>query len=115
MRLSDQEVDFLQRAYRDLINYENEDPTVPIDPATYRAPDGDRLIHKAAHRGDIATVELLLARGEDINALGDMSYTPAHYAAMGKHRRLFDLLLKRGADQTATNEFGVTVASAWND
>jgi ankyrin repeat protein len=82
---------------------------------TFRAPDGDRLIHIAALRGDADTVELLLAAGEDINAIGDMGDTPAHYAAMGEHRQLFDLLLGRGADKSATNKFGMTVASAWVD
>lgn len=113
MRLTPEQIVSLQRAYSDLMNYDGEDPTAPIEPATYRAPDGDRLIHIAALRGDIETVELLLAAGEDINAAGDMGDTPAHYAAMGDHRKLFDLLLSRGADQTLRNEFGLTVASAW--
>lgn len=113
MRLTDEQIASLQRAYRDLINYEGDDISAPIDPATYRAPDGDRLIHIAALRGDADTVELLLAAGEDINAKGDMGDTPAHYAAMGEHRHLFDLLLARGADQSVENEFGMTVASAW--
>jgi ankyrin repeat protein len=114
MRLTDEQIASLQRAYSDLINYESADPTAPIDPATYRAPDGDRLIHIAALRGDADTVELLLAAGEDINAAGDMGDTPAHYAAMGEHPQLFDFLLRRGADQSVTNEFGMTVASAWD-
>jgi ankyrin repeat protein len=113
MRLTDEQIASLQRAYSDVMNYQSEDPTAPIDPATYRAPDGDRLIHIAALRGDADSVELLLAAGEDINAIGDMGDTPAHYAAMGKHRELYDLLLSRGADQSVTNEFGMTVASAW--
>lgn len=115
MRLTAEQIASLQRAYSDLINYEGEHPTAPIDPATYRAPDGDRLIHIAALRGDVETVELLLAAGEDINAKGDMGDTPAHYAAMGEHRHLFDLLLSRGADQSLENEFGMTFASAWDD
>jgi ankyrin repeat protein len=113
MRLTDEQIASLQRVYGDLINYQAKDPTAPIDPATYRASDGDRLIHIAALRGDAETVELLLAAGEDINAVGDMGDTPAHYAAMGEHRELFDLLLRRGADPSITNEFGMTVASAW--
>src|SRR4029453_4613609 len=98
MRLTPEQIASLQRAYSDLINYEDKGPTAAIDPATYRAPDGDRLIHIAALRGGIETVELLLGAGEDINAIGDMGDTPAHYAAMGEHRQLFDLLLSRGAD-----------------
>ena len=73
------------------------------------------MIHIAALRGDGDAVELLLARGEDIDSVGDMGNTPAHYAALGRHRLLFDQLLRLGADQTAMNEFGVTVASAWSD
>lgn len=43
-----------------------------------------------------------------------MGDTPAHYAAMGEHRELFDMLLSRGADQSVENELGMTVASAWD-
>jgi ankyrin repeat protein len=64
-------------------------------------------------RGDVDAVELLLEAGEDINAIGDLGDTPAHYAAMGQHRQLYDLLLSRGADQSIKNEFGMSVASAW--
>ena len=114
MHLTPEQVVSLQESYRDLINYEDDDPSAAIDPATYRAPDGDRLIHIAAFRGDAETVELLLAAGEDIDAIGDMGDTPAHYAAMGEHRQLFDLLLSRGADQSIENEFGIPVSSAWS-
>jgi hypothetical protein len=41
-------------AFADLLNYEAQDPTSPIDPLTYRAPDGDTCLHIAAHRGDLA-------------------------------------------------------------
>ena len=113
MPLTDQQRMSLQSTYRDLLNYQGCDVTSPIDPISYVTPDGDRLIHVAALRGDVEAVETLLAAGEDINAIGDMGNTPAHYAAMGKCQELFDLLMCLGANPDLKNEFGTTVASAW--
>ena len=113
MPLTRHQKKLLQNAYRDLLNYEGAESTAPIDPMSYRTSDGDHLIHIAALRGDLETVEVLLAAGEDVNAVGDMGNTPAHYAAMGKCRELFDLLLQRGADSNLENEFGISAACAW--
>ena len=111
--LTDEQVAELQRAYRHLINYEGDDPIAPIDPLTYRAADGDRLIHIAAFAGDSRTVEWLLDAGEDINATGDMGQTPAHYAATNQHKATFDLLMSRGADTTIADEFVHTPTMTW--
>ncbi len=103
----------MQRAYRHLANYQSDDPTVPIDPLAYRASDGDRLIHIAAYRGDLETVEMLLDAGEDINSTGDMGSTAAHYAAMGGHRLVLDFIIGRGADAAIIDEFGNTPEETW--
>lgn len=113
MRLNAEQTERLQQAYSYLTNFDGDDPTAPIDPATYQLPDGDRLIHIAALRGDLTTVELLLAAGEDINVIGDMGLTAAHYAASGQHRNVFDLLMERGADATIVDEFGQTPPERW--
>ena len=102
----------LQSAYCDLLNYEGLDATSPIDPMSYRTSDGDHLIHIASLRGDVETVRILLAAGEDVNAIGDMGNTPAHYAAMAKCQNLFDLLIANGADRDLENEFGAKAAFA---
>jgi ankyrin repeat protein len=58
-------------------------------------------------------VDLLLTAGEDVNAIGDMGLTAAHYAASGQHREVFDLLMERGADATIVDEFGQTPPERW--
>jgi ankyrin repeat protein len=111
--LTGEQVAALRRGYSHLINYEGDDPTAPIDPLTYRAADGDRLIHIAAFAGDSRTVEWLLDAGEGVNATGDLGQTPAHYAATNLHKLTFDLLMSRGADPTIADEFGHTPAMTW--
>jgi len=108
MNLTPQQAKQLQETYSYLTNFDDEDPTKPIDPVTYQDPSGDRLIHIAAQRGDFETVELLLAAGEDVNAIGDMGLTPAHCAASGLHRDVFELLFRSGADGAIVDEFGRT-------
>ena len=108
MHLTPEQTKRLQEAYSYLTNFESDDPAAVIDPSTYRQPDGDRLIHIAAQQGDLTSVALLIAAGEDINAIGDMGQTPAHRAAGGHHREVFDLLMLSGADGTIIDEFGRT-------
>ena len=111
-KLTPHQIADIQRAYA-LLNYDADDLHSPIDPRSYRAPDGDRLIHIAAFRGDVVTVELLLDAGEDINAIGDMGETPAHNAATNLNKEVFDLLMSRGADPRIESEFGLTPAETW--
>ena len=111
--LTKEQVAELQRRYSHLINYEGDDPTEPIDPLTYRAADGDHLIHIAAFTGDLTTVEWLLDAGENVNAVGDMGETPAHNAASNLHKDVFELLAARGADLTTKSEFGMTPIETW--
>ena len=111
--LSAEQIAELRSRYSHLINYEGDNPTAPIDPLTYRAADGDHLIHIAAFTGDLRTVEWLLDAGEDVNAVGDMGETAAHNAASNLHKDVFDLLSGRGADLTIESEFGQTPIEAW--
>jgi ankyrin repeat protein len=103
--LSPTEVAELAAAFRDLINYQSDDPTAPIDPFTYRSPDGDTCLHVAARRGDVRSVVLLLKAGADPNDLGDMQSTPLHYA---KDPEIIAMLLAAGASDKVTNAFGRT-------
>jgi ankyrin repeat protein len=104
-KLSPAEVAELAAAFRDLINYEGDDPTAAIDPFTYRRPDGDTCLHIAAHRADVRSVALLLKAGADPNDLGDMRSTPLHYA---KDPRIIQMLLAAGASDKIKNAFGRT-------
>lgn len=102
-QLSELELAELKSAFRDLVNYEAEDPCAPIDPLTYRSPDGDTCLHVAAMRGNLRVVQLLIKAGIDVNTRGDMGYTPLQYAATSE---VVDFLLKSGADPHIKNEFG---------
>lgn len=102
----DIELEELREKFSDLINYDSEDPLSPIDPYSYKTPEGDSCLHIAALRGDCRAIELLLQGGLDIDEKGDLGNTPLHYASSGHHRGAFDLLLERGANTSIKNELG---------
>ena len=103
MKLSTSEMDELIAEFKDLINYESEDPCESIDPLTYVSPDGDTCLHIAALRGNLRAVELLIKAGVDVNQQGDIGYTPLHYA---KTQSVINCLLENGASTSIVNEFG---------
>lgn len=103
MKLTETEIQELQAKYSYLTNYEAEDPDASIDPLTYVDSNGDALLHIAAQRGDMRTVELLLTAGVDVNLVGDMGNTALHYAQTEEVARL---LLAHGASAEVCNEFG---------
>ncbi|WP_371286327.1 ankyrin repeat domain-containing protein [Variovorax sp. 770b2] len=73
----------------------------PINPLAYRSPDNDTCLHMAAHRGDARAVQLLLKAGANVNAIGDMGYTPLHYAAS---REVAPVLVGAGANPSIEDE-----------
>lgn len=101
----------LALVFRDVINYESDDPFTPIESLTYRAPDGDTCLHIAAHRGNLRAVQLLVRAGLNVNDLGDMGYTPLQYA---RTQEVVDFLLQNGADPNIKNEFGQSPVG-WSD
>ncbi len=101
--LSTEEQVELAEAFVHVINYRSDDPTEPIDPLTYVAPDGDTCLHIAAFTGNLRAVQLLVREGLDVNAKGDMGYTPLHYASTAE---VFEFLLASRADSSIVNEFG---------
>jgi ankyrin repeat protein len=101
-----EEMDYLRRAFSDLVNYGADDPLAPVDPVTYKTPEGDSCLHIAAARGDLRSVKLLLDAGLDVNQVGDMGNTPLHYANKNKQRDAVEFLLSRGANRDAINDFG---------
>lgn len=109
--LSLSELNELQAAFSDVINYESEDPFAPIDPLTYCAPDGDTCLHIASHRGNLRALELLLKAGLSIDRQGDMGCTALHYA---KTPEIVAYLLDSGASPDIKNEFG-KAPKGWHD
>ena len=58
-------------------------------------------LHIAAGNGDLDRVKELLAEGYPINAFDDLSWTPLHHAARGKHLAVVRHLIAAGADVNA--------------
>ena len=104
--MTDEDRAYLSRAFSDLLNYQAEDVTAPIDPLTYRSPEGDSCLHIAALRGDLRAVRLLLDHGLDPNMRGDMGNTPLHYAAQKGHEQVVTTLMQSGASTHLLNDFG---------
>jgi ankyrin repeat protein len=71
-------------------------------------PDDDALLHLVARVGGLDEVELLIASGARVNAIGDMGFTALHYAAMKGHFKMAKKLLDLGANPSIKNEWGET-------
>jgi len=96
----------LKDSFADLLNYESEDISSPIDPLAWRSPEGDTCLHYAAMRGDATSARLLLELGMDVNETGDMGDTALHYAKKFGNSSVVEVLLEYNADLSITNEFG---------
>jgi len=53
-------------------------------------------------------VELLIAKGADVNAKNKYGSTPLHRAASGGHKEITEILIAKGADVNAKNHRGMT-------
>jgi ankyrin repeat protein len=109
-QLTASELAELRLVFQHVTNYAADDPTSPINPITYVAPDGDTCLHIAALSGNVRAVALLIKAGLDVNLQGDMGYTPLHYAG---NKEVANLLLANGASKDIKNEFG-TLPSSWS-
>lgn len=65
-------------------------------------------LHKAAWRGDIDTVKVLLDKGVDVNERYDFRRTALMNAAWNSQEAVVQLLLDRGADVNAMDRYGDT-------
>jgi uncharacterized protein len=70
--------------------------------------DGDTPLHVMVWRGDRDAVEVLIAAGARIDAVGDMGQTPLHVAVMRADEHISELLLRAGASPNIRSEFGDT-------
>ena len=76
-------------------------------------------LHSAVAGGHKDVVELLIAKGADVNAK-DEEYgaIPLHHAAQAGHKEIVELLIAAGADVNAKNKDGKTPldwAVAWDE
>jgi len=108
-KLSPEELAELDSAFRDQFLHLDDEDFANVDPVTYSHGDGDTCLHRACHRGNLRLVKMLLRAGADLNARGDMGYTPLHYAATPE---IVEVLLAAGADISLRNEFG-TAPIGW--
>jgi ankyrin repeat protein len=77
-----------------------------------RDPTGRTALMYAATSPDVATVELLLSRQADVNAVDSHErWSPLMFAATEGHLPVLRCLLKHGADPTATDDDGDTPVS----
>ena len=56
--------------------------------------------------GHKEVVELLIAKGADVNAKNDGGYTPLHQAAINGHKEIAELLIEKGANVNAKDGIG---------
>lgn len=71
-------------------------------------PDGDTPLHMVAAWGDVRGIDLLVRAGANVDALGDMSYTPLATAVGSGRVEAARALIDRGASPHLKTEFGQT-------
>lgn len=69
-------------------------------------------LHCAVDHRHREVVELLIAKGADVNAEDISRQTPLHEAAIRGHEEMVRLLLAHGADANAANQWGHTPANS---
>lgn len=83
---------------------------IELNNVSQRGMTGDTLLHAAVIRGASEDVEILIAAGADVNAVGDLGNSPLHHAASRGLDLIAKRLLEHGANPTLKNEFGQTAA-----
>lgn len=74
--------------------------TVNLNDINHHTYDDDQPLHVACTRGSLEEATILVENGADINGIGDMGYTPLHYAVASGNSELIKYLLSKGADQS---------------
>jgi ankyrin repeat protein/ubiquitin-protein ligase len=69
---------------------------------------GQTVIHKAAERGAVAVIELLLSEEINYFTTDVAGYQPLHLAAENGHKDIVALLLSKGADYTSVTRRGLS-------
>jgi uncharacterized protein len=67
-----------------------------------------QVLLQATEAGDVVQMEVLLAKGAEVNARNAHGWTPLHVAAAGGDPAVIALLLQHGADVHAQSHIGTT-------
>jgi ankyrin repeat protein len=87
-----------------------------VPPNDASKSDRATALHRAARAGNLTLATLLLDRGADVNARGNIRETPLHCAVRAGHRAMAELLIQRGATLDLQTEPGVGMAySGWEN
>ena len=79
--------------------------------AVWCCEDNDTQLHLACYRGDVNEVlRLVYVKGHKINVQNNDGDTPLHYACYKDHCDIGETLMLAGADETITNDRGMTPA-----
>lgn len=71
-----------------------------INSVNYSNGYGDTPLHIVCNWGDCEAIEILVAAGADINAVGETGFTPLHCAAEQNKPKAISKLLALGAKST---------------
>jgi len=74
--------------------------------ATCASLDLETALHKAAEKGNIEIVKLLLENGAKIDVEDTEGWRPLHMAAWNGEQKVVKLLLEKKADVNAQNKYG---------
>jgi uncharacterized protein len=77
-----------------------------LEDVNQRGNIGDRPIHVASVRGNVAEVIALIEGGADVNLLGELNFSALEYAATFGHLNVIRILLEHGARKSNRNDLG---------
>lgn len=93
----------------DVLDDNIEVPQFPAPPETQGSlSEPDKNLILSAYKGDLATVEKLVAKGADVNLQDEKKRTPLIFAASSGHTPICEFLINKGADVNAKDSGGRT-------